>query len=376
MKRSVALIVLIVMCLISFSAQLYAWPVPDTGQQKCYDAEGNEIAPCPEPGEPFYGQDANYNINPMSYTKLDANGNELPDSAESWAMVRDNVTGLIWEEKTNKDDVENYGDPHDADNRYSWYDPDPATNGGHAGTESDHDTVDYIEALNNANFGGHSDWRLPSKRELQSIVNYSVPNLAVDVSFFANTVPFDYWSSTTYANKEETAGIVRFSYGADDYFPKSHWHHVRAVRGGQGRSFDSWIIHENNTATHEASGLMWQTNEAGEMTWQEALMYCENLVLGGYTDWRLPTINELISISKSDTYDPAADKTVFPNIIVSSDYWSSTTRASNGADAWYVNFYGGYDAFYYKYSSLYVRAVHGGQFNVSGKSVVAQTPTH
>lgn len=127
--------------------------MPDTGQTKCYDNE-KEI-PCPQPGEAFYGQDANYTINPPSYTKLDASGNALPDSASSWVMVHDNVTGLIWEVKQNKDEVKDYTNPRDADNTYTWYDPDPATNGGDAGTPGDGtDTEDFIAALNAANFGG------------------------------------------------------------------------------------------------------------------------------------------------------------------------------------------------------------------------------
>jgi hypothetical protein len=46
----------------------FATPVPDTGQTKCYNATVE--VPCPSPGQPFYGQDAQYTINPMSYTKL------------------------------------------------------------------------------------------------------------------------------------------------------------------------------------------------------------------------------------------------------------------------------------------------------------------
>jgi len=48
-------------------------PIPDTGQTKCYDDLENEINPCPLPGQPFYGQDAQYSCNPHSYTKLDGN---------------------------------------------------------------------------------------------------------------------------------------------------------------------------------------------------------------------------------------------------------------------------------------------------------------
>lgn len=69
-------------------------PIPDTSQTKCYDNNGE--SPCPQPGEPFYGQDGNFTINPPSYTTLDAGGNDLPDDAAAWVMVRDNVTGLIW----------------------------------------------------------------------------------------------------------------------------------------------------------------------------------------------------------------------------------------------------------------------------------------
>ena len=75
-----------------------AGPVPETGQTKCYN--NTEEITCPSPGEPFYGQDAQYITNPQSYTKLDEYGNDLPSSATEWVMVRDNVTGLIWEVKT------------------------------------------------------------------------------------------------------------------------------------------------------------------------------------------------------------------------------------------------------------------------------------
>ena len=60
----------------------------------------------------------------------------LDVTAASWVMVRDNVTGLIWETKTSKNGGTNYSDPHDADNKYTWYDSNPATNGGNAGTGS------------------------------------------------------------------------------------------------------------------------------------------------------------------------------------------------------------------------------------------------
>ena len=121
--------------ILMIAAAAWSSPVPETGVTKCYNAT-TEIT-CPSPGQAFYGQDASYTINPMSYTKLDASGNALPDSATSWTMVKDNVTGLIWEMKINKDGVKNYNDPHDADNTYTWYDSNPATNGGDPGTPNE-----------------------------------------------------------------------------------------------------------------------------------------------------------------------------------------------------------------------------------------------
>lgn len=127
---------------------------PDTGQQKCYDDSG-EIT-CPGPGDPFYGQDAQNQGPPRSYTKLAAGGVELPDDAmpaDGWIMTKDNVTGLVWEIKT--DD----GSIHDKDNTYTWCDTNDDANGGDQGTCGEGtDTEDFILALNTAHFGGYVDW--------------------------------------------------------------------------------------------------------------------------------------------------------------------------------------------------------------------------
>ena len=101
MKQATKAMTFFAIFILAISVCAFAWPVPDTGQTECYDNEGK--IRCPQPGEDFYGQDGNYSINPPSYTKLDGQGYDLPDSATEWVMVRDNVTGLIWEVKTNTD---------------------------------------------------------------------------------------------------------------------------------------------------------------------------------------------------------------------------------------------------------------------------------
>lgn len=222
----------ITLLLIIYSFSL-AGPVPDTGQTKCYDDAGNEIT-CPQPGEPFHGQDAQYNINPQSYTKLDAQGNDLPDSATNWVMVRDNVTGLIWEVKQAKDGNADYSNPHDADNKYTWYNSDPETNGGNAGTAGDGtDTKDFINALNSERFGGYSDWRMPTVKELSSIVNSGTYYPAINTAYFPNTISFPYWSSTTYQYGTFCAWHMSSSSGYLDASSKSFLRDARAVHGGK-----------------------------------------------------------------------------------------------------------------------------------------------
>ena len=112
--------------------------------------------------------------------------------------------------------------------------------------------------------------------------------------------------------------------------------------------------------TDNKTGLVWQQGEPGYMTWGPALSYCEGLSLGGKTDWRLPNIKELESLTDNTRYNPAIDTAFFPGAI-SSDYWSSTTSVDDPDYAWFVYFSNGYVVSYYKNDLYYVRCVRGGQ---------------
>lgn len=116
----------------------------------------------------------------------------------------------------------------------------------------------------------------------------------------------------------------------------------------------------NSTVTDQKTGLVWQQKTAGQRSWESALSYCENLKLGGKSDWRLPDIKELVSIVDLSKPGPAIDSTAFPGT-QSSFYWSSTPYVGHTSFAWSVYFYDGSVSSYSEPGSSYVRCVRGGQ---------------
>ncbi|MBF0237055.1 MAG: DUF1566 domain-containing protein, partial [SAR324 cluster bacterium] len=107
-----------------------------------------------------------------------------------------------------------------------------------------------------------------------------------------------------------------------------------------------------------AGGLVWQTDDGGERSWEDALSYCDSLSTNGQTDWRLPTPEELLPLVDYGKYNPA---TSFPNM-KSLDYWSSI--ANDSSNAWGVDFgYGGVSS-RTKSNTYYVRCVRGGNESV------------
>ncbi len=106
--------------------------------------------------------------------------------------------------------------------------------------------------------------------------------------------------------------------------------------------------------------LSWQIDEPGEMTWQVAIDYCQNLTLNNKTDWRLPNIKELTSLIDYSKHNPAVDITMFRKIFTSY-YWSSSACANDTNNAWLVHFYGGDVSYDNKSNSSHVRCVRGGQ---------------
>ncbi|MEZ4221724.1 MAG: DUF1566 domain-containing protein [Polyangiaceae bacterium] len=94
-----------------------------------------------------------------------------------------------------------------------------------------------------------------------------------------------------------------------------------------------------NTAVDTATCLMWErAPAAATYTWADAKNHCDTLTLDGFTDWRLPTRAELISLTDFSKYGPSLDKTVFTTILVSPGhiYWASTITKWDANKYWIV----------------------------------------
>ena len=132
--------------------------------------------------------------------------------------VTDTSTGLMWQQDTARDGQGNY------------------------------DTMTWKEALNYCENlelpeGGYTDWRLPTIKELASLVDASRYNPAINIGFFPNTISLGYWSSTTSAGSTDLAWLVGFGSGGVTWYYKTYGSdYVRAVRGGQSGAFDYSII--------------------------------------------------------------------------------------------------------------------------------------
>jgi len=306
------------------------YPIVDTNQSKTYD-NGREIPP-PMAGEPFYGQDEQHTGNSPRY--LD-NGD---------ATVTDLVTGLMWQQAVGP-------------------------------------KVTYAEAVAGAktfNLAGYSDWRLPSIKELYSLIDFS--GLDVSPESSSGSTPFidtDYFqfeygdiaageriidsqwaTSTLYVASSFVMFGVNFADGRIKGYPihVGKLYFVRYVRGNPAYGENAFVDNGDGTISDLATGLMWAKDDSGVgMNWQAALVYVQTLNAQGYlgySDWRLPNAKELQSIvdytRSPDTTGSAAIDPLFNSTSITNEaggrdwayYWTSTTHASErgGETAVYIAF--------------------------------------
>ncbi len=102
----------------------------------------------------------------------------------------------------------------------------------------------------------------------------------------------------------------------------------------------SFTNNGNGTITDNVTQLMWQQTDGGEMTIENATSYCDNLVLGGFSDWRLPTPMEAMSILNLQKNNPAEDVVYFPS--TGAEYWwTNTFQVGDNSKVWCTNSGGG-----------------------------------
>lgn len=202
------------------------------------DGDGD---PVPLGQDALFGRDATNNDPDdgdagFSFTRLDGTGAPLAEGAGGAVCVQDNVTGLVWELKTNDDTL------RDGGNTYSWYNSTGVNTGGDPGVQTGGvcvggtgcDTEKYVTDINAQALCGFTDWRLPTPAELRSITHHGRRNPAIDLDYFPNTASAPYWTAYTTADREEYAISQDFGFGIIWRDSKANQErHVRLVRGGQ-----------------------------------------------------------------------------------------------------------------------------------------------
>ena len=232
----------------------------DTGITLCASASSstetcssNHVNQDAQVGRDFTHNDDSDGHAGFSFTKLDSQGQALLDQTASytttpWSCVKDNVTGLTWEIKTDDDGL------HDLDWTYSWYNPDSTKNGRNPGVESNGvcnttsdtascDTLKYVQTVNAENLCGANDWRLPSANEMISLFHYNYNQYTpaatdLDPNYFPYRLQSTYWTSTSTANLfggvSNNAWTINFrSRTAYPYGDKSVNNRVMLVRGAK-----------------------------------------------------------------------------------------------------------------------------------------------
>ncbi len=328
-----------------------SYTIVDTGQVNYYNNLG-EIPP-PRPGESFYGQDAAFRSHPANYT-ISADG----------LTVHDHVTDLTWQSS-------------------------PDTNGDGKVDSRDKLTIAQAskqpEKINATKFGGYDDWRLPTIKELYSLilfsgVDVSGPNIQdvsrskpfIDTRFFKfaygdvsageRTIDSQWATCTTYAADPHKIFGVNFAdgrikgYGTTMPGRGDKTFFVLCVRGNPKYGRNDFQDNHDGTISDHATGLMWSRTDSGKgMNWQDALAWVQQQNVAkflGHNDWRLPNAKELQSIvdySRSpDTTRSAAIDPLFQCSNITNEggkadfpcYWSGTTHAGflGGSAAVYLAF--------------------------------------
>ncbi len=312
----------------------------------------------------MYGRDAVAATNSQadgklgfSFTKIGTQGEILPADAVVWSCIKDNVTGLIWEGKTNTAGM------HSKDNRYTHYDntaiaqvfnstTNIATQPTQAQINAVTNTIGFISAVNAAGYCGAKDWRLPTPDELHSLVDFSIafPGPTIDTTWFTGAQTGSHWTSAPYRLEQYRARTIGFGFGNVEDTIRSEPTPVRLVRGKALTTASFVASADGQEVTDTATGLIWRqcpegmvatvgacTGSAADYTHEAALARASAFAASTGKAWRLPNVKELYSIVDKSRDLPAIKPAVFPST-PNLDFFSSTPYGKDVRLVWQVKF--------------------------------------
>jgi hypothetical protein len=204
------------------------------------------------------------------------------------------------------------------------------------------EAFEYVEQLNESRYHGFQNWRLPSRRELFSLISHQQVNPALPKGHpFTHVFHGYYWTATPCTRLPDQAWYVHLGGG-------------RVYRGMKVGSYlvwpvvssprnDEWPANrfamKNHTITDCRTQRMWLGPGArikSPVTWEEALQQVDTMNFHnafGYGDWRLPNIRELEGIVDLNVHSPAFPG-CFSHSTVADGFWSSTTSVYETRYAW------------------------------------------
>jgi len=182
---------------------------------------------------------------------------------------------------------------------------------------------------------GYGDWRLPSRIELVSLVDYRRQEPSIDIEAFPETPNTWYWSSSAVAGDPLVAWYLSFMDGNTHEASRDVSYGVRCVRGRVPDRLPYKVA--GGTVVDPNTHLTWQQAVDSQVrTWEQATVYCAALTLAG-GGWRLPTMSELQSLIDERVTDPSIDAVAFSGT-PSEGFWAGTPLAEMPPYRWFVSF--------------------------------------
>ncbi|MEH1123170.1 Lcl C-terminal domain-containing protein [Micromonospora sp. CPCC 206061] len=191
---------------------------------------------------------------------------------------------------------------------------------------------------------GDSGWRLPSRIELTSIMDFTRSGPAIDTTAFKGLANF-FWTGSPWAVAHDPpyAWVMNFYEGlASNAGNTTATYHARCVRAATGTGAATYTTVAAGEVRDDHTGLIWQrATSATTMSATAAASYCAALALGGHA-WRLPSIKELATTVDESRVAPAINPSVFPNTAKKTYYWSASKSHPQPDKTWGLSYDDGY----------------------------------